>query len=216
MPPKKKMGPPVQSTEKKEKKKKMPGPPAPPPHPPDLVSEGSVVSEAASDVSMKMKAPSKLQRPMKKAPKAVEKKLPFQKALMQQFEAAQNTTEELAVEYEGGQRASLLSEIRSFNKKSLNDAEADDPYLSEVSNMTETDEDEEMMNIQRPKIPKGPRTLDQKMLCFNYWDGGSYPTDKVKFIVLQLDVNAEMTMNFSGIPQLTDYTFALMLTSQLE
>ncbi|XP_035826703.1 uncharacterized protein LOC118477987 [Aplysia californica] len=31
-----------------------------------------------------------------------------------------------------------------------------------------------------------------------------------QFIVLQLDVNAEMTMNFSGIPQLTDYTFALM------
>ncbi|XP_059152537.1 uncharacterized protein LOC131938499 [Physella acuta] len=65
------------------------------------------------------------------------------------------------------------------------------------------------------KVDIKPVTLNQNVLCFNFWDGNSYPIHKIKFIIgLQVPARGEVTLNFSGIAQLTDITFAIMRNAE--
>ncbi|KAH9490076.1 hypothetical protein Btru_035167 [Bulinus truncatus] len=54
-----------------------------------------------------------------------------------------------------------------------------------------------------------PVTLNQNALCTNFWDGQIYPVHKLAEILHQIPVNAWVTLDFTGISQLTDMVFEI-------
>ncbi|CAL1544124.1 unnamed protein product, partial [Lymnaea stagnalis] len=194
MPPKKKSSSDENHVNSFGKKISIPSVPTPPPGPPPQqikgkrpippigqqqqmlaenrtqndVTEAEFESESFKETVMK-KAPKKGKMPISKS------KAPVRNPIMQQFEKAQATTLNLAEKYseykeesivpdeENSSHSDLLHEIQNFKKNKLQKIRkaVDD----------ETSKDMFDQDLESPK----PVTLSQAALCFNFWQGDSYP-----------------------------------------
>ncbi|KAK6965188.1 leucine-rich repeat serine/threonine-protein kinase 1 [Biomphalaria glabrata] len=113
--------------------------------------------------------------------------------VMQREQEASDTEEE----FKG--KSSLMKEIKNFPKSKLKKfGKRYDPV--------------DDIEVENESINKSlePKTLNQKLLCYDFWNSDCYPVHKLKYIVLQIPARAWVTLNFSGLSQLTDMTFAIL------
>ncbi|GFN74887.1 leucine-rich repeat serine/threonine-protein kinase 1, partial [Plakobranchus ocellatus] len=160
--------------------KAIPVPPTPPPPP------GALSSEKPTKLKVSQEMPSKV------ASKGKKKSM---KAAMNidQFSESLETAKNMETSYKEQGRSNLLQEIESFDKSKLKDSH-DDFYFND---------DESDKKVKNKSI------ISQKKLCYDFWDGKSYPVHKLKFIVLQIPARDAVTLDFSCVSQLTDISFAL-------